>query len=242
MLFFDKDRPFSTMKIENTRVGRFQSAPLPSQSRLAGLAALVNTLNVSAPVRIPACVSDSHISGSIRTEERWRVYDKRYWPGDTFDDHLDFALRNENLDLLVLKRTFQSIEPKVMQAFVKATPTGIPARRAWYLYELMTGRALDIADDPGIPAIDLLSFDNYFTGKPRLSRRHRVRDNLLGNGAFCPIIRRTKKLCYWPTAALVLKSRESGLPATGWSAGAKLYCKPEKTNSPSMKSSGCRTS
>ncbi len=79
------------MKIENTRVASFQNATLPSQSRLAGLAALANALNVPAPVRIPACISDGHISRSIRTEERWRVYDKRYWPGETFADHLDFA-------------------------------------------------------------------------------------------------------------------------------------------------------
>ena len=32
------------------------------------------------------------------------------------------------------------------------------------------------------------------TGTPRVSRRHRVRDNLLGNGAFCPTIRRTQAL------------------------------------------------
>lgn len=197
------------MKFENTRVGDFQNAPLPSQSRLVGLAALVNALNVQAPVRIPACVSDSHISGSIRTEERWRIYDKRYWPGDTFDDHLDFALRNESLDLLVLKRVFQSIDPKVMEAFVKTTPTGIAARRAWYLYELMTGRALYIADDPGVPAIDLLDSNTYLTGKPRLSRRHRVRDNLLGNGAYCPVIRRTKRLEQFTQRGLAEKAAET---------------------------------
>jgi hypothetical protein len=196
------------MNIQNTIVTSFQSAPLPTASRLAGLAALVNALNVPAPVRIPACISESHIRGSIRMEERWRVYDKRYWPGDTFGDHLDFALRNESLDLLVLKRIFKSIDPKVMEAFVKATPTGIPARRAWYLYELMTGRPLDIPDDPGVPAIDLLDSDDYFTGKPRLSRRHRVRDNLLGNSACCPIIRRTKKLDGFTQRGLADKAAE----------------------------------
>src|SRR5580704_14942089 len=150
---------FSTMDIRNTRVASFQTAPLPNESRLAGVAALANEFDVSAPVRTPTCVSDNHISGSVRTEGPWRVHDKRYWPGDTFDDHLDFALRNENLDLLVLKRVFEAIDPKIMEGFVKATPKGIPARRAWYLYESMTGRMLDIPDDPGVPAVELLDSD-----------------------------------------------------------------------------------
>lgn len=197
------------MQLENTRVASFQGFPVPRQGRLAGLAALVNALSVRAPVRIPACISDGHISRSMRSEGQWRVYDKRYWPGDTFGDHLDFSLRNENLDLLVLKRVFQSIGSEVVEAFVKTTPTGIPARRAWYLYELLTGNVLNIADDPGVPAIDLLDSDAYFTGKPRLSRRHRVRDNLLGNGAYCPILRRTEKLTRFTQRGLAQKAAET---------------------------------
>src|ERR1700720_3398707 len=197
------------MNLQNARVTTFQGDVLPGESRLAGLAALANALNLRAPVRTPACVSDNHISGSVRTEGPWRVHDKRYWPGDTFDDHLDFALRNENLALLVLKRDFAAIDPKVMEAFVKATPKGIPARRAWYLYELMTGRMLDIPDDPGVPAVELLDSDAYFTGKPRLSRRHRVRDNLLGNGAYCPVIRRTERLNKFTQRGLAEKAAET---------------------------------
>jgi hypothetical protein len=81
-----------------------------------------------------------------------------------------------------------------VEAMIQAAPTGIPARRAWYLYELLTGRTLAVDDVPAASSIDLLDPNAYFTGKPRLSTRHRVRDNLLGNGRFCPIIRRTKAL------------------------------------------------
>ena len=59
----------------------------------AGWAALVRTFAIQAPVRRPSCVSEKHISGSQREERDWTVFDKRYWPGDTFADHLTFALR-----------------------------------------------------------------------------------------------------------------------------------------------------
>jgi Fic family protein len=45
-----------------------------------------------------------------------------------------------------------------------------------------------------VTAIDALDPGKYFTGKPVLARRYRVRDNLLGGGDVCPIIRRTDVL------------------------------------------------
>src|ERR1700674_2487823 len=118
------------MHIENKGVNIFQGVMVPEESRLAGSAALTQALGVKGPVRRPTCVSDKHVSGSIREEGTWRVFDRRYWPGETFGDHLSFALRHENLDLLLLKRIFDAGNPKVLEAFVKATPTGIPSRRA----------------------------------------------------------------------------------------------------------------
>jgi hypothetical protein len=197
------------MNLQNTRIPTFQGEAVPSDSQLVGLTALANALNLAAPIRTPACVSDKHIRGSVRTEGNWRVYDKRYWPGETFADHLDFAMRNENLDLLVLKRSFEATAPEEMVAFVKATPKGIPARRAWYLYELLTGRRLDLPDDPNVPAVDLLDSEAYFTGKPRLSRRHRVRDNLLGTATFCPVIRRTERLTNFTQRGLGARAAET---------------------------------
>jgi hypothetical protein len=136
----------------------------------------------------------------------------------------------------------------------------------------MTGRPFDIPDDPGVPAIDLLDSDDYFTGKPRLSRRHRVRDNLLGNGACCPIIRRTKKLDGFTQRGLADKAAEilgqtgghvvrraasfllladsrasfeiegERPPRNRLERWGKAVLQAGKTNLPSMKSSGCRTS
>lgn len=172
----------------------FQDSAIPDGARLAGWAALVHALGVPAPVRSPSCVSKQHVRGSHRSHGGWTVFDKRYWPGDSFADHLTFALRHENLDLLILKRVFDAVPEAEIGSFVRAAPTGNPARRVWYLYEILTGRKLGLDDAPNAAAIDLLDPKLYYTGKPRLSKRHRVRDNLIGNARFCPIIRRTKAL------------------------------------------------
>jgi len=187
----------------------FQEKTVPGGARLAGWAALVQAFAIRGPVRRPSCVSEQHVRGSHREEEAWTVFDKRYWPGDTFADHLTFALRHEDVDLPILKRVFEAVSQAEVEAMVRAAPTGIPARRAWYLYEILTGRALDVDDAPGAAAIDLLDPEAYFTGKPRLSKRHRVRDNLLGTGRFCPVIRRTKPLTEFLALDLAAKARET---------------------------------
>ena len=197
------------IKVEGLNVFQGEMLPDETMTRLAGWAALKYALAVQGPVRGPACVSARHISGSTREEGSWRVFDKRYWPGDTFADHLTFALRHETLDLLLLKRIFDAVEPKVVEEFVRKTPTGIPARRAWFLYEFLTGRVLDIPDDPGGTFVDVLDAKTYFTAMPRLSRRHRVRDNLLGTGTFCPIIRRTKLLTEFIDSGLEKRAAET---------------------------------
>jgi hypothetical protein len=187
----------------------FQEKTVPDGTKLAGWAALVHALAIQAPVRRPSCISEKHVSGSHRQEEDWIVFDKRYWPGDNFAEHLTFALRHEELDLLILKRVFDAVPQAEVEALVRAAPTGIPARRAWYFYEILTGRALPMDDAPRAEAIDLLDPKAYFTGGPRLSRRHRVRDNLLGNGRFCPVIRRTNTLTGFLGRDLAAMARET---------------------------------
>ncbi len=197
------------MRLELTPIPVFQEKTVPHDTKLAGWAALAHALAIQGPVRRPTCVSEQHIRGSRREEGAWTVFDKRYWPGDTFADHLTFALRHEDIDLLILKRVFAAVPRAQVKAIARAAPTGVPARRAWYLYEILTGRTLDVAAAPAAAAIDLLDPAAYFTGKPRLSRRHRVRDNLLGTGRFCPVIRRTKPLSEFLALDLAAKARET---------------------------------
>ncbi len=183
------------MQIPTNPHPAFQENLLPKNTALAGFSALVQALDVQAPVRSPSCVSESHVRGNTKQEGFWQIYDKRYRPEDTLSGHLTFALRHETIDLLVLKRIFEAIPQKEIEAFVQEAPTGIPNRKCWFLYEFLTGKYLDIPDAAGnIPAVDVLDGKLYFTGKGSMSKRHRVRNNLMGTGQFCPVIRRTTAL------------------------------------------------
>ena len=187
----------------------FQEELAPKGAQLAGFAALVQALGIQAPVRQPSCVSEKHIGGSQREEGGFRVFDKRYQPGDQLADHLTFALRHENIDLLILKRAFEAVPRAALEAYVRATPTGTHTRRAWFFYELLTGQTLDVDDAPNATAVDAMDARVYFTGKAQLSRRHKVRDNLLGNGDWCPLIRRTQQLEAFAELGLAERAAET---------------------------------
>lgn len=154
-------------------------------------------------------MAEQHVSGGKRETNGWRIFDQRYWPGNTVADHLLFAFRHEDLDLLLLSRLFRAVPSSQIDKLVQNTPTSADARRIWFLYEELTGQLLHIDDAPNITAVNLLDSERYFTGKPRMSRRHRVRDNLLGTPDFCPIIRRSETLTKYVEADLSRKARET---------------------------------
>lgn len=197
------------MELHLAPIPVFQDRAIPADCRLAGWAALTQALCLEAPVRLPGCISSQHVRGSRRVENSWQTFDKRYWPGETLADHLTFAIRHEPFDPLVLKRVFEKAGPDPIAALVRATPTGAPTRRIWFYYEAMTGERLAVPDAPGTTAIDLLDPKAYFTSAPVLSKRHRVRDNLLGSGSYLPVIRKTEALQDFVDRALDEKAREA---------------------------------
>ncbi len=182
------------MKLNLGTPPAFQDRLVPKETRLTGWAALVDGLGIAAPVRAASTVAGGSIKGSRRKNGGWTVFDKRYWPGRHVTDHISFALRHEWLDPLVLKRVFDAVDPGTISAFVRDAPTGKAARRVWFFYESMTGRRLPIDDAPTVTAVDALDPRSYVTGNAVLSKRHRVRDNLLGTGGYCPVIRRTEAI------------------------------------------------
>ncbi len=138
------------------------------------------------------------------------TYPRRYKPDavNALAENLEFAFKNEGLSLAVLDAVFARCDPSELVAYVNSVPAGKYARRAWFLYEWLTGETLDIADTETPNYIDLLDrADYYTTAQPSLSRRQKVRNNLLGTRAFCPIVRRSKTLLEFEAKNLSAKAR-----------------------------------
>jgi Fic family protein len=120
-------------------------------------------------------------------------YPLGYAPNDPLG-HLRFAMRYEPIDLNVLSAFFANFDRNEFETWVKSEPVGKYARRAWYLYELLTGNTLDVPEVPPTDTVLLLDPALHITATGIRIRRQRLVDNLLGNREYCPIIRRTDRL------------------------------------------------
>jgi len=116
-------------------------------------------------------------------------------PGASLRGHLTFHLKHEVPHLELLSRLFGKIEPAELVAWIDDEPGGQYARRSGFLFEWITGRKLAIHATPSGVYVDVLDDGKLVAASPGLSlpcRRWRVRDNLPGTSAFCPIICKTR--------------------------------------------------
>jgi hypothetical protein len=70
-------------------------------------------------------------------------------------------MRYEPIDLNVLAAFFEKMDRKDLEAWIKSEPVGKYARRAWYLYEFLTGETLDVPEVP--PTENVLLLDPRIT-------------------------------------------------------------------------------
>jgi hypothetical protein len=152
----------------------------------------------------------SAIGARHRTMEKdgWRLLTPRHAPPATLEGHLTFALKYEGLDLAVLKHLFVEVGSARIEAIVRAKPTGTYARRIWFLYEWLTGTRLALPDATRGNYVDAVDTGRQFAGTGANSSRHRVRNNLPGTPAFCPLVFRTRKLEDFISLDLGARARE----------------------------------
>jgi len=123
------------------------------------------------------------------------IYPEKYWPGESVGEQLEFALKYDGVNLTILLGIFEALDENELLVYLRSKPTGKYARRIWYLYEFLTENRLPIADMTQGNYIDLLESDRYYTLEVGTTvKRQRVRNNLLGDNHFCPMVRRTNKL------------------------------------------------
>ena len=174
-------------------VAVFHEKRLPVRATPAGYAALIDAYGLSVPLpRLLRATGEHH---KVMEAGGWRILTPRYAPGPNLEAHLTFALKYEGLDLAVLKRLFEAAGPAEIEAAVRPKPTGSYARRVWFLYEWLTGHRLALPNaEVGryVPVVD--PEQQWALAGGESSARHRVKNNLPGTPAFCPMVFHTKTL------------------------------------------------
>ncbi|HEU4628474.1 MAG TPA: Fic family protein [Gemmatimonadaceae bacterium] len=187
-------------------VGVFRGRALPRAAVLAGYAWLIDRheLELPLPPRLAA------IAGRHRPREEggWLLLPERYRPADDLAAQLTFALKWEGVDLAVLDTLFAAVPPERVAEAVRQAPTSAYMRRVWFLHEWLTGRRLDLPDAGKVRAVEVVDPElQVALPAGEISRRHRVRDNLPGTRAFCPMVRRTPAIRAAQAAGLAGQAR-----------------------------------
>ena len=170
----------------------FHGRRLPETATPAGYSALIDAYGLTTPLPRMMLATGAH--HRITENGGWRILTPRHLPQPTLEGHLTFALKNEGLDLAILKRMFIAAGPASIETIVRSKPTGSYARRIWFLYEWLTSLTLDLEDvsrGSYIPVVD--SHQQYAIDGVNV-KRHRVKNNLPGTPDFCPMVFRTGML------------------------------------------------
>ena len=188
----------------------FHNRATPEPGMLVGYAALIDSYNLKVPIPdILALISNKHKRYSSDT---WEVYTPRYKPGNSLAGQITFALKNEGVNLGVLKALFNKVNKAEVLDIIETEPTGQYSRRIWFLYEWLMDKKLNHPDLNKGNYIDVLDEKLQYPGPSVNSPRHRVRNNLPGVRNFCPLIRRTERLEAYVAEELDKRIEESLSP------------------------------
>lgn len=199
------------MKKENNNrfsgpVTVFHDRRLPERATPAGYAAVIDAFALKVPLpRMLSAIGERH---RVIEQEGWRILTPRHAPQPTLEGHLTFALKYEGLDLAVLKLLFEALAPQDLEALVRAKPTGGYARRIWFLYEWLTGRRLDLPNADRGTYVSVIDPEVQWAVDGEGSPRHRVRNNLPGTPAYCPLVFRTDTLARFVEMDLAKRARD----------------------------------
>lgn len=170
----------------------FHGRRLPEAATPVGYAALLEAYDLAVPLPLGlAAIGPRH---KVYQADGWSLFTPRHAPEPDLAGHLTFALRYEGLDLAVLKAAFQAAGPAAIANIVRAAPTGGYARRLWFLYEWLLGERLDLPDAGQGAYVPVVDPKRQWAAVGTTSTRHRVKNNLPGTPAFCPMIFRTPAL------------------------------------------------
>jgi hypothetical protein len=171
---------------------------VPSDSHPIGYRALVDLFQLEVPPHFRWSYT------STKWEKREIKFDDQnltlyiYPPDYQIDKdpfkHLEFAIKHEGINLLILKKVFQQLPAIDLAHYIENRPTSKYARLLWFLYEYLLDKKLDLPDVKRGSYIPVLDPEKYFVAKSQRIARYRVENNLLGSLEFCPVVRKTNLL------------------------------------------------
>jgi len=174
---------------------------------------------------------------SAKKEGRYEIhcYPKGYLPADPKDplEQLEFALKYDGINLTIIYQLLKTIPAHDVAHFIANKPTSKYRRKIWFLYEFLMEDRLDLLDAKNTPYIELLEPGQYYVAKSIKSKRHAIKNNLLGNKQFCPIVRRTQVLTAYEEKHLGKVAKELIQvvdPAVLARATSYLYTKETKSS------------
>ncbi len=109
-------------------------------------------------------------------------------------NHFEFALKYDDVQMSFYQAVLKCIPEKDIVEYIKSSPNSKYSRKIGFWHEFLTGEHLSIEDRPSINYIDLIDSKHYFTGIIVRNTRWRINNNLLGDVAFCPVIKRTNSI------------------------------------------------
>ncbi len=182
---------------------------LPKSTQAVGYTWLIEYFKLELPLRELCCISKIRLDTQKEQKGKWNIFDSQVKFENTISGHLEFSLKHENIDLLILKSILNVCPIEELHEHIIKNPKAILKKKIWFFYELLLQKTLEIDDLPAGKYDDLISSEKYFvTNNPIKSKRHKINYNLLGNFDFCPVIRKTEKLKNYIDKNLSFKTSE----------------------------------
>lgn len=176
----------------------FQNELLPNSCQLIGYSWLISNFNLELPLRQLSCVSQKRLAAQTIQNGKWLIFDAQLMVVDLAYSHLEFAIKHEYIDLLVLKNILKSFSVEEISQNIKINPKRILSKKIWFLYEFLLDEKLPLEDLSVGKYDDLLDEKKYIVNNNSIkSKRHKINNNFLGTQKLCPIIKRTTELQYY---------------------------------------------
>ena len=164
-------------------------------SSLIGFSWLIKYFDLNLPLREFSCVSEKRLASQHIQKGSWVQFDAQFKIEETPYAHLEFSIKHETLDLLVLKSILKSFSLEELLENIQRNPKRILNKKIWFYYEFLFDEQLPLEDLPAGKYDALLNSKKYITrNKPIKSKRHKINNNLLGTAKLCPVIQRSEKI------------------------------------------------